>query len=172
MRSYDDSRSVSFKHNSNYRDSIINRICEERLSGKNGVIKARNFPCATTEEMQHNLVLILERNPCRLIVHVGRNNAESCASREILDKLLKLKTFISEKCPQFQTIFSTQTIRSDKVKANLTLRQLINHFLQLKIDVIDNRNITDRCIGKKGLNMNFCGTIQLAENFVNFMKKF
>ena len=117
--------------------------------------------------MQHNLVPILERNPCRLILHVGTNNAESCTSREILDKLLKLKTFISEKCPQCQTIFSTPTIRSDKAKANLTVRQLTNHLLQLEMD---NRNITDRCIGRKGLHLNISGTIQLAKNFLNFIK--
>ena len=109
--------------------SIINGIRGERLSGKYGVVKVRNFPGATIEDMQHNLVTILEKNPCRFIFHVGTNNVESCASREILDKLLKLKTFISEKCPQFQTIFSTPTIRSDKAKANLTVRQLKNHLL-------------------------------------------
>ena len=122
--------------------------------------------------MQHNLVPILERNPCRLILHVGTNNAESCTSREILDKLQKLKTFISEKCPQFQIIFSTPTIMSDKAKANLTVRQLTNHLLQLEIDVVDNRNITDRCIGRKRFHLNISGTIQLAKNFLNFIKRF
>ena len=34
-------------------------------------------------------------------------DAESCTSREVLDKLLKLKSFISEKCPQCKTIIST-----------------------------------------------------------------
>ena len=119
--------------------------------------------------MQHNLVPIIERNPCCLILHVGTNNAEYCTSREILGKLLKLKTFISEKCPQCQTIFSTPTIRSDKAKSNLTVRQLTKHLLQLKIEVVDDRNIRDRCIGRKGLHLNFSGTIQFAKNFVNFI---
>ena len=143
-------------------DSIINGIHEERLSGKYGVVKVRNFPGATIEDMQHNLVRILEKNPCRFILHVGTNNVESCASREILDKLLKLKTFISEKCSQCQTfqIFSTPIIRSDKAKTDLTVRQLTNHLLQLKIDVVDNGNITDRCLGRKGLHLNISGTIQ------------
>ena len=76
-------------------ESIINVIHEEHLSGKYGVVKVRNFPGATIEDTQHNLVPILKINPCRLILHVGTNNAESCTSREILDKLSKLKTFIS-----------------------------------------------------------------------------
>ena len=62
-------------------DSIVNAIREESLSGKHGVVKVRNFPGATIEDMQHNLVPILERNPCHLILHVGTNNAESCTSR-------------------------------------------------------------------------------------------
>ena len=131
-------------------EPIINGIREKRLFGKYGVVKVRNFPGATIGDMQHNLVPILERNLCRLFLRVGTNNAESCTSREILDKLLKLKTFISEKCPQYQTIFSTPTIRSDKANANLTVRPSTNHLLQLKIDVVDNRNIIDRCIGRKG----------------------
>ena len=54
--------------------------------------------------------------------------------------------------------------------ANLTVWQLTNHFLQLKIDVVHNRNITDRCIGRKGLHLNISGTIQFAKNFLNFKK--
>ena len=107
-----------------------------------------------------------------MILHVGTNNAKSCTSREILDKLLQLKFFISEKSPQCQTIFSTPTIGLDKANANLTVRQLTNHLLQLKTVLVDNRNIIDLCIGRKGIHLNFSGTIQLAENFANFIKEF
>ena len=62
-------------------DFIINGIREERLSGQNGVVKVRNFSGATIEDMQRNLLPILERNLCRMILHVGTNNAESCTSR-------------------------------------------------------------------------------------------
>ena len=151
---------------------IINKITRSVSKGfeKVCVVKARNFPGATIEDMQHSLVPILERNPCRLILHVVTSDAESFTSIQNLDKLLKLKTFISEKCSQSQSIFSTPTIRPDKAKANLTVRQLINHLLQLKIDVVDNRNITDRCIGRKGLHLNISGTIQLAKNYEKFFK--
>ena len=134
------------------------------------MVKVCNFPGATIEDMQHKLVAILKRNPCHLILHVGTNNSESCTSREILEKLLKLKIFISEKCPQCQTIFSTPTIRSNKVKANLTVRQMINHLLQHKIDVVNNRNII--ITGRKGLHLNISGTIQLVNFFFNFIKIF
>ena len=58
--------------------SIINGIRKKRLSGKNGEVKVRNFPSATINDMYHNLVPILERSPCRLILRAITNNAESC----------------------------------------------------------------------------------------------
>ena len=64
-----------------------------------GVVKVCDFLGDAIEDMQHNLVPILEKSRCCLIFHVGTNNAESCTSRGVLDKLLKLSTFISEKCP-------------------------------------------------------------------------
>ena len=83
-----------------------------------------------------------------------------------------VNTFISENCPQCLTIFSTATTWYDKANANLTVRQLTHHVLQLKIDVVDNRNIQDRCIGREGLHLYFSGKIQWAKNFMNFIKKF
>ena len=131
-------------------NSIINGIREEHLSGKYGVVTVCNFPAATIEDIQHSLMPILERNFCRLILYVGTNNAESCTSREILDKLLKLKNFISKKCPQCQTIFSTPTIQSDKTKANLTVRQLTNHLFKLEIDVVDIKTLQAVALVDKG----------------------
>ena len=40
--------------------STINGIREERLSGMNGIVKVRNFPGATREDMKHNLIPTLE----------------------------------------------------------------------------------------------------------------
>ena len=74
------------------------------------------------------------------------------------------------RCTQCQNIFLTPAIRSDIAKANLTVRQLTNYLLQLKINAVDNRNITDQCIGRKGLHLNFSGAIQLAKKILNFIK--
>ena len=67
-------------------NSVINGIREERLSRKNSVVEVRNFPGATIEDMQNNLVPIHERNSCHLILHAGTNNAKSCTSSEVLVK--------------------------------------------------------------------------------------
>ena len=67
------------------------------------MVRVRNFLSVTIEDMLHNLVPILEINPLCLILHAGTNNAESCTLREILDMLLKLKSFIGENCAQCET---------------------------------------------------------------------
>ena len=50
----------------------------------------------------------------------------------------------------------------------LQVRQLKNYLLQLKIDVVENRNIADRFIGRIGLRLNFSRTIILHKSFANF----
>ena len=104
------------------------------------------------------------------MLHFGTNNAESYTSREISDKLLKLKTFIGKSCPQYKTIFLTPIIRLDKAKANLKVKQVANHLLHLKIVVVDNRNIINCCICRRELHLKFSGTIQLAKIFCEFWK--
>ena len=47
-------------------------------------------------------------------------------SRDILNKLLQLKSFIQEKIPNAEITISTPTLRSDNGKAALTVRHLIN----------------------------------------------
>ena len=54
-------------------------------------------------------------------------------SRDILNKLLQLKSFIQEKLPDAEIIISTPTLRSDNGKAALTVRQLTNHLINLKL---------------------------------------
>ena len=71
------------------------------------------------------------------IVHIGANNITRSTSREILDKLLKLKTLIKDTLPETEVTFSTPAIRSDNGKAALTVRNLYDHFLDLNMDVLE-----------------------------------
>ena len=63
---------------------------------------------------------------------------------KIQDNLLKLKSLAKEKLPQRKVWLSTPTLRTDNRKATLTGSQLVNHLLNLIIDVIDNRKIKNR----------------------------
>ena len=151
-------------------DSIINGIMEERLNRKDVTVKVLKFPGADVDELRHRLIPILKKRPAHLFLHGGTNDAVSSTSREILDKLLSLKSMIINKLPNCKVYISTPTFRSDIGKATLTVKQLTNHLTNLEIDLVDNRNITDRGIGRKGLHLNSMGTKQLAKNFLNVIR--
>ena len=147
-------------------DSIINGIMEERLNRNNVSVKVLKFPGADVDKLRDRLIPILEKRPSHLFLHGGTNDAVSSTSREILNKLLSLKSQIISKIPNCKVFISTPTFRSDNGKATLTIKQLT----ELEIDLIDNRNITDRGIGRKGLHLNSIGTKQLAKNFLNVIR--
>ena len=92
--------------------------------------------------------------------------ATRSTSRKILDKLLKLKTLITETLPETEVTFSTPTIRSDNDKAALAVRNLCDHLLDLNMDILDNRNITSTHLGRKGLHLNKAGSTRLAKNII------
>ena len=81
-----------------------------------------------------------------MIIHIRTNDAPSSMPKEgkIQDNLLKLKSLAKEKLPQRKVWLSTPTLRTDNRKATLTGSQLVNHLLNLIIDVIDNRKIKNR----------------------------
>ena len=78
--------------------------------------------------------------------------------------MLQLKFFIQEKLPDAEITISTPTLRSDNGKAALTVRQLTNHLINLKVDILDNRNITGKHLSRKGLNLNQSGSNLLTKN--------
>ena len=151
-------------------DSILNGLIEENLSKQHNV-RIRKFPGATVDDLNYHVHPILRKKPKHIIIHIGTNDATHSTSREILDKLLKLKTLIKETLPETEVTFSTPTIRSDNGKAALTVRNLCGHLLDLNMDILDNRNITSKHLARKGLHLNKAGSTRLAKN-IHKLRKF
>ena len=61
---------------------------------------------------------------------------------------------------------------SDNGKAALTIRQLTNHLINLKIDILDNRNITGKHLNRRGLHLNQSGSNLSAKNIISKLRKF
>ena len=64
--------------------------------------------------MQSLLLGITEKiikKPSHIMVHAGTNDVYNSTSREILDKLLNLKSLILEKVPDCKVYISTPTLR-------------------------------------------------------------
>ena len=126
----------------------------------NGVIEMINqlrLECSlellsTTYDMHY---LSSKSSQKSLIIHARTNDAVKFTSRDILNKLLQLKSFIQEKLPDAEITISTPTLRSDNGKA---VRQLTNHLINLKIDILDKRNIAGKQLRRTGLHLNQSGS--------------
>ena len=115
---------------------------------------------------------MIRRQPKDLIIHAGTNDAVKFTSTDILNKLLLLKSFIQVKLPDAKIITSTATLRSDHGKAALTERQLTNHLINLRIDILDNRNISGKRLSGIGLHLNQLGSNLLTKNIISKLWKF
>ena len=107
-----------------------------------------------------------------MIIHIRTNDAPSSTFRNIQDNIFKLISLVNEKLRQCKVWLSTSTLTTDHGKAALTVSQLVNHPLNLNIDVIDNRNIKSRHLSRKGLHLNDSGSKLLARNFLEKLKLF
>ena len=76
------------------------------------------------------------------------NDASLSTSREILNKLLNLKSIAKDINPDCDVSLSIPTMRTDRGKEALTVSYLTNHLLQLQINVIDKRNITGKRLSR------------------------
>ena len=122
--------------------------------------------------MEHYLIPIIQKKPSNIILHFGTNDANNLPLRTALDNLLKLKALVKVSSLTCRGFISTLTLRTDDGKAQITVRQLTKHILQLKIDTINNNNINVRHLGGKGLHLNQSGSNLLSKNFVNAIQKF
>ena len=138
-------------------DSIWTGIDEKRLSRNNQVVKVRDFRGATIGELKHHLVPLLKKRPEHIILNIGTNDAVS-------KTLLQLKQYIINTLPTCRMIVSRPPIRTDNGKAALTLSNFNKLLGQLEVDFIDNVNIKEVHLGKKGLHLNKKGKVYILRN--------
>ena len=92
-------------------------------------------------------------------------------SRDILDKLLHLKSFIQEKLPYVEVTISTPRLILGNGKVALTLRELTDHLINLKIVIPDNGNIKGKHSSRMGLHLNQFGSNLLTKNIISKLRK-
>ena len=122
--------------------------------------------------MEHYLISRIQKKPRNIILHVGTNDVKNLPSRTVLDIVLQLKALVKDSLSTCRVFISTLTLSTDDGKAQIRVRQLTKHLLQLKIDTINNNNINVRHLGGKGLHLNQSGSNLLSKNFVNAIQKF
>ena len=87
-------------------DSIVKGLDQHKLSRSTKQnIGVRCFPGATIQDMRDYLKPILRRNPDRIILHVGTNDAKHNKAKKIMDDIDSLCQEIKDTNPEIEIIF-------------------------------------------------------------------
>ena len=135
-------------------DSILAGINENRLSTGKHKVKVRYFLGACTGGIYNYMKPLLRKLLDYIILHIGTNVTVNNTSREILYKILKLKTYIQKELLKRQITISTPIKQLDHGKASLTISHLCKKFKDLSISVVDNSNIEVVYLNSGGLHLN------------------
>ena len=108
-------------------------------------------------DMEHYLIPIIQKKASNIILHVRANDAINLSSRTILDNLLKLKALVKDRLPTCKVFISNRTLCTDDGKAQITVTQLTEYLLQVKIDTLNNNNLNIRHLGGKDIHLNQSG---------------
>ena len=79
---------------------------------------------------------LIQKQPDNVISHVGTNDASSCSSSEIVNNILKLRSFISQELPNANIILSKPIMRSDTAAGKVTIEEVNKQLNDFKIDMI------------------------------------
>ena len=151
--------------------SMIQGLEENKMS-RSGRVKVRSHGGATIRDMRDHLNAILRKEPTRLILHVHSNDASNKAttSDDLYDGLMDLKRFAESKVKNIKVTFSCPIIRTDNAIANAKQIQLKNRLKRSGLDVIENDDITEDDLGKKGLHLKPSGSTKLAKNILQYLR--
>ena len=120
---------------------MLEGLDEQKMSSK-CVVKVRNFPGATKDDMYYYLMLLLQKQPDNVILHVGTSGPSFCNSSEIVNNILKLKSFISQKLPNVNIILSKPIMRSDTATGKATIEEVNKQLNDFDFDMMDNKNLS------------------------------
>ena len=120
---------------------MLEGLDEQKMSSK-CVVKVRKFPGATKDDMYYYLMLLLQKQPDNVILHVGTSGPSFCNSSEIVNNILKLKSFISQKLPNVNIILSKPIMRSDTAMGKATIEEVNKQLNDFDFDMMDNKNLS------------------------------
>ena len=115
---------------------------------------------------------LLKKCPKNIIQHIGTNSTVHDTSRIVLDKILSSKAFVEKAFLDCKVCISNLTLRTDNVKASLTVNNVNQYLSTLQLDIIDNSNISNAGLSRGELHLNSQGLVKLAIHFIKNIKSF
>ena len=154
-------------------DSILYGIDERKLC-QNCSAKVRVFSGTMIEDLRDYYIKpLLRKMPCKVILHVGTNNAslKNANPDQILNALLDLKKDIGDQVPGCVVVISMPTKRFDNEEYGKIIESLSRKITDLGIDASNNNNNISRAdIGLKGLHLHAKGTSKLTSKLVSKLR--
>lgn len=153
-------------------DSMLNQMNEWKLSKHLDVVVDCHGGC-TIQCVYTHLAPLLITKPDYVLLNIGTNDCTSKTSDEVLREITKLAEFIEFLLPDCCVIISLPTIRTDSKKANAIIgnynfkikRANFKHML------LENFNINESHISRKGLHFNGVGLRKMASNIISLTKQ-
>ena len=90
--------------------------------------------------------------------------------KTIVDNIIKLKDYIESRLTTCTVILSSLIMRNDNKKANNTTMRVNVMLHKLNIQMVNNDNISDIHLGKKGLHLNKRGVGRFALNLISHIR--
>ena len=91
--------------------------------------------------------------------------------QQIVNDLLAIKQFINGKLQNCNAILLLPIKRCDNQKASATINLVKEQLSQMNIDITENKNISDKHVGKHGLHLTNHRRVWLEMNFISYVKK-
>ena len=146
-------------------DSMLEGLDERKMSS-NRVVKVRKFPGAITDDMYDYLVPLIQKQSDNVILHVGINDASSYNSSKIVNNILKLRSFLSQKLPNANIILWKPIMRSDTAAGKGTIEEVNKQLNDFDLDMIDNSTLSIAHLNDRGLHLNTKGMLQFSKNLI------
>ena len=106
----------------------------------------------------------------KVLLHVGTNNAVSDSPEDIFSKLIPLVDSISRSLPKCNVFISNLIKRIDNRKTNGVCEKVNTMLKGSNYLILDNSNIKEKHLRKRGLHLNAQGDAILASNFLNAIR--
>ena len=146
-------------------DSMLLGVAERKLEEN---CKVRTHPGATIEDLHIHLEAHLRKKPTRVILLLGTNNCPDDEPGIIVEKLMRLKSFILSRCC-CEVFFSTLITRTDSYKYFVKVNEVNARLMDMGLRLMDNANIKTHHLTKRGLHLGYKGIELLISNFVTFV---
>ena len=119
-------------------------------------------------KMYHHGILLLEKKPENIILHLGTNDSPYKSDTDILKDLIELKDLILGKLPNCKNIkLLSTTVHTDRENAKKNNENLTNRVKEQGIPHITH----DKHSYRDSLHLNSVDVLILAENFLSYIRR-